>query len=269
MSTAEGAKGIIRDGLIAYWDAANYLSNPAIPSSGFNFLSGSDYEWIDMIGNNRLYNSSSTVTLTTANTPSTPYNLGGIFKSLETAALTLTNKPLTGSLASPTFSSLTFEIWMRITDSNGLTSFMANNSYGFNRYNNPPTPPVSYLNFFVYDTSSNVINANASESYGRYPTLLANTPPVHVVGTYDGQTARIYTNGTLSPNSSSFASPNTLIRNSATGSATWRFWYEGGAVASRGYVYVIRVYNRALSDQEVQQNYLSQAGRFLGYNINP
>jgi hypothetical protein len=267
MSTAEGAKGIIRDGLIAYWDAANYLSNPTASSTITSFLSGSNYEWIDMIGDNRLYNSSSTAVLQTANTLSN-FHLGGIWKETESSNLTLTNKPLTGSLASPTFSSLTFEVWMKITDTNGNSSFVHNGDYGFTIY---PGTGTSYLQFYVEDTTGAQISANASESYGAYPRpgLLLTNPSVHAVGTYDGQTVRIYTNGVLSPASQSFASPNTLIRNSATGSNTWRFWAQGGAIGSRGYMYILRVYNRALSDQEVQQNYLSQAGRFLGYNINP
>lgn len=260
-----GTRQIIRDGLIAYWDAANYLSNPTA-SGGLStaVTLPTNYEWIDMIEGNKLYVSGGTGTLATATTAAN-YNLGGIFKNVQGSTVTLTNRAITGSL-NTNLPAVTYEVWMRITDSSGFTGYSSVGSdYGFRIYQTAPTN--SYLSFFAFNTSNQVISASAID-YGPYP---ATSKIVHAVGTYDGQTARIYTNGDLSQYSQSFASPSNL-RNNASSTDQWYFWRAINNIStytSQGYFYIVRIYNRALSDQEVKQNYLSQAGRFLGYNINP
>lgn len=259
-----GTRQIIRDGLIAYWDAANYLSNPTA-SGGLPIAVTlpTDYEWIDMIEGNRLYVSGGTGTLATATTAAN-YNLGGIFKSAQGSTVTLTNRAITGSL-NTNLSAVTYEVWMRITDTSGFTGYSSVGSdYGFKIYQTAASN--SYLSFFAFNTSNQQISASAID-YGPYPNV---STVVHAVGTYDGQTARMYTNGNLSQYSQSFASLSSL-RNNASSANQWIFWgaINSSAFLSQGYFYIVRIYNRALSNQEVQQNYLSQAGRFLGYNVTP
>jgi hypothetical protein len=155
---------------------------------------------------------------------------------------------------------------MRITDSAGYSGYCSVGSdYGFKVYQT--TLSNSYLSFFAYNTSNQEISASAID-YGQYP---ASSTAVHAVGTYDGQTARIYTNGNLSQYSQSFGSVSNL-RNNASSQNQWNFWAavnNTSTYRSQGYFYIVRIYNRALSQQEVQQNYLAQSGRFLRYNINP
>lgn len=92
----------------------------------------------------------------------------------------------------------------------------------------------------------------------------------HVVGTYDNFFTRIYLNGNLQ-NSTSFSSANVALNNLVNGenAGIGCFFSGQGNVSSpqrygsfNGNISIIRHYNRALSSQEVLQNYNSTKGRY-------
>jgi hypothetical protein len=81
---------------------------------------------------------------------------------------------------------------------------------------------------------------------------LLTTQPTHLVHTYDGQVERLYINGKLNPvmvpGVGSFANwlASHPLNIGNEGDST-RPWF--------GTIYQAAVYNRALSDAEIQQNY--------------
>lgn len=76
----------------------------------------------------------------------------------------------------------------------------------------------------------------------------------HVVGTWDGTTQRLYKNNVLSLSS---AQTGTLV----TGSST-SYMLSLETESLNGYMPIARIYNRALSAAEIQQNFNAQKARF-------
>ena len=77
----------------------------------------------------------------------------------------------------------------------------------------------------------------------------------HIVGTYDGSTARIYINGSLDTSGST--SRNTNTSNWQIGRSAWGGNYHNGKISN------IKIYNRALTAAEVLQNYNALKGRYI------
>lgn len=87
-------------------------------------------------------------------------------------------------------------------------------------------------------------------------TILANTW-YYILGTYNGQTASIYVNGILSN------SNNVVLSIDSVGNSFLIGRYPfGGSRNFTGNISNIQIYNRALSDSEVLQNYNALRGRF-------
>ena len=83
--------------------------------------------------------------------------------------------------------------------------------------------------------------------------IVANTW-YHVVGTYDGTTARIYLNGEAVASGSRTAGSNSVpFRIGAS---------PRGANYNNGDIARAFIYSRALSASEIQQNYIALKGRF-------
>lgn len=76
----------------------------------------------------------------------------------------------------------------------------------------------------------------------------------HIVTTYDGTNLLLYINGTLQGNSTSTGS--------LTNTSTLLNLGSRGTESSRGRLAYSRIYSRALSVQEIQQNYNSTRSRF-------
>lgn len=77
------------------------------------------------------------------------------------------------------------------------------------------------------------------------------------VGTYDGSTIKLYINGVLQPGSLSYvATPTT----SAGGIRVGRRWDNAEYI--NGKINVAKIYNRALTDAEVEINFNALRGRF-------
>jgi hypothetical protein len=105
-------------------------------------------------------------------------------------------------------------------------------------------------------------NTTSYEAHTYIPIVIGND--VHITYTWDGQntTARAYKNGVLENttiNSSFKWSPRSYGVNARVGTSTqggWGYYWPGE-------IYNVKVYNRALTSQEIQQNYNSQKSRFI------
>jgi len=86
--------------------------------------------------------------------------------------------------------------------------------------------------------------------------------PTHTAGTYDGSTLKLYANGVLKQSQSITATPSAggngfyLMRTPGSIAATQYYWKY-----MRGYLSVVRLYNRALSADELLQNYNAEYSR--------
>jgi hypothetical protein len=95
---------------------------------------------------------------------------------------------------------------------------------------------------------------------GSADVIVARDTWYHAVGTWNGSTARLYINGSLS------SSLNILL----SGNFEPAVWFVGstqalsGSVGNRfqGDVANLKIYNGALTDSEVQQNFNALRGRF-------
>ena len=85
----------------------------------------------------------------------------------------------------------------------------------------------------------------------------ASFPITNFVGTYNGENLKLYENGTLIQTGSSYT---TNISNSSTNLEIGRG--GGGSYNWSGNIAQTQIYNRALTPQEIQQNYNATKGRF-------
>ena len=89
------------------------------------------------------------------------------------------------------------------------------------------------------------------------PLTTVSNSPFQTVATYDGTSVRVYVNGsgsTLSTSTVDITNTTTSFRLGSRGSGSGNFF--------NGDIYVGRIYNRALSDSEILQNFNTQKSRF-------
>ena len=230
-ASTELAPAIVDSGLLLYLDGSNY--------------SGSGTTWSNLATSGASYNA------TLFNTPTYSSSNGGYFSFLDTSAQYAT-APNLGSQ-----SRWTLETWTRTTASltGKVTSIIAN------QYND-----ITSLNFSL-GTNYNLTNYNLSVGYfdGAWRTLTGITPQlntwVHYIGTYDGTTIKLYVNGALVDSFNYSGTPTSggevrIARRWDNIIATSNFY--------KGDIGVVRIYNRALTSNEVTSNYNAQSTRFLG-----
>ena len=86
----------------------------------------------------------------------------------------------------------------------------------------------------------------------------------HVIATYDGTTEKIYVNGVLVDQISVSGSITAPVENTVVSIGSNPVGSEIGTALYKGYVYSAKIYNRALTEEEVLQNYEYEQER---YNI--
>ena len=87
---------------------------------------------------------------------------------------------------------------------------------------------------------------------------VVNGQPVHIVGSWDGSTKRIYINGVLKD---SVSKTGNLVITSA-GAAIGRFGGTSTGYYFGGDIYKVSVYNRGLTGAEILQNFAAHRGRY-------
>lgn len=138
--------------------------------------------------------------------------------------------------------------------------------------NNIPQDGMTQTLFARTNTSTGTFNIvkNTSSFYnfqirtstdgglGVLSDSIATTNWTHLVGVYDGSTVRMYVNGILqnsiTPGVGVLNTGGTLTYNIARNTTTFQFW--------NGQIQLIRLYNRGISNAEVQQNFNATRGRF-------
>ena len=230
---------LITNGLVLYLDASNASSYP-----------GTGTTWTDLSGNNN------NGTLT--NGPTYTSSFGGSIVFDGTNDSVVTNTAVDNTLNTCTFSA-----WIRrtnLTNQVGIFNSYTTGDSGFGF--DSSYAGVGTINFsYIYLNGGNYIgrytNANA---------ILANNW-YHVVGTWDGTFAssgfKIYVNGVRSDSTSETGGSVTAYAQSGyamrIGSSYWSNAERG---FFNGNIAQTLIYNRALSESEVLQNYNATRAKF-------
>ena len=142
------------------------------------------------------------------------------------------------------YSQITLEAWARRNDTNNFRSLIG-------KYRGDPPQTESYEILFNniagirFHVTTSSIDFNNSTTTGIW---------YHVVGTYDGTTARIYLNGEAVASGARTAGENTVpFRIGAS---------PRGANYMNGNISSAKIYNKALTASEIQQNFIATRSRF-------
>ena len=143
------------------------------------------------------------------------------------------------------YSNITLEAWARRPDINATYRSL------IGKYRGDPAQTESYELLF---NNSAGIRFHVTASPIDYNSAIVANTWYHVVGTYDGTTARIYLNGEAVASGSRTAGSNSVpFRIGAS---------PRGANYNNGDIARAFIYSRALSASEIQQNYIALKGRF-------
>jgi hypothetical protein len=227
---------IITQNLVLCLDAANTKSYP-----------GSGTTWTDLSGNGN--------NGTLVNTPT--YNSSGYFDFdyLQSENVTFSSS---SSLQFLNRSPYTLEAWVYPTRNPGASNWTGI----FDRESNPGGGRDGYNIYFLGSAST-----NTTFSTERFVAGSASAPSItlnesvsvnswsHIVGTYDGTTLSLYRNGNL------VGTPGTSTGNITNTSKSLTIGVRGGQYFG-GRISNSKIYNRALTAQEIQQNYNALRSRF-------
>jgi len=226
MALAHGPKPIVTDGLVLALDAADRNSYP-----------GSGTTWTDLSGNGN------NGTLT--NGPTFDSGNGGsiVFDGTNDHVTFTSNPSLTDQI--------TIEVWVKLNSTSAGTGWICGRESSYR---------------ILY--SSNVFAwVCATDNNGWYTTGTAisassvapHTNTYQVVVTYDGSNNKIYVNGTLRTTGSSISgnikdvNPYYIMRDGSS---------DANIDYGKGNLYSHKLYNRALTASEIQQNFNALRGRF-------
>ena len=226
---ADGGENIVRDGLVLYLDAK--YSYPGATGTNPDV-----YTWYDMSGNENHGELKNGVGYNSANGGSIVFDGTDDYLSL----------PINSSI-SP--SQVTIEAWVYHTNASQSVSFIG--GYG-------DTGVQGYWlgkNGGNWSFSTGLGGTTYNQLVG--PAYASNTI-IHLVGTFDGSTQRLYANGALF---ASFAMSGNISYSGVTpyigqtqGLTATRYW--------TGNIFAYRIYNRALSAAEISQNFNAARSRY-------
>jgi len=219
----------VTDGLVLCLDAGNTKSYP-----------GTGTTWTDISRNG---NDGSLI-----NTPGyTSDNGGGITFNGTDERGTFTT-PITST------SNQTYEVW-----TNAIASPSANDGFAYILHNNSADSTVgnSYLHIGIEPTQQYVAAFN-----GRYTVIdsgvtASNSNIVQIVLTWDGATQKMYVNSVLKDSEVLTETPQNLSTTTSFGD-----YRDLSYRPIQGNIYSIKIYNKALSAAEVEQNFNALRGRF-------
>ena len=232
---------IVKDGLVLHLDAGNPASYP-----------GTGTTWTDLSGNGN--NGSLTPSIGGPNFSSSS---GGSF-SFNHTDLDYVSFSSSSSLQFLNRLSYTLEAWVYPTRNPGR-----NNWTGiFDRESNSGSGRDGYNLYFLGSDGTDTYfftERFTSGSYNAVPVTLNQSESVnnwhHVVGTYDGTTLSLYRNGSL------VGTPKTTTGDVTNTSKSLTIGVRGGQYFG-GNISNAKIYTRALTPAEIQQNFNATRGRF-------
>jgi len=220
---------VVTDGLMVYLDAANPRS-----------YSGAGNTWYDLRGNRNF---------TLQNTPSFIANSAG-----GSIGFTAANSQYATASSLSTMVNWTVEVWLFHTGvSTGAYPAIICEALGGGN-----------INFALFNPNYSVSNFQLQTGYYAgnvwYWTdnyNIAQNNWYHIIGSYDGSNIKLYVNSVLQLTTASSTTPSS----SNSGIYLMRRWdsadYYGGRLST------VKIYNRALTAQEVLQNYNATKMRYL------
>ena len=228
MATSFAFKPIVTDGLVLCLDAGNTKSYP-----------GSGSSWIDLTSNGN------TGTLT--NGPTFSRDGGGSIVFATDDYVLLPNGLLSGT------GNFTVNQWIKWTSG----------TYGALFGNYPiGNLQVAYGTNLIYVYLGSTSGTSCYLGTSPFSTTLPQftTNPVMVTAQRSSNTLLLYLNGVLQKTGSTTDSVGTSSSQFRIGTNTNN---TGIIEAFNGHIYSTQVYNRALSDQEILQNYNATKNRFI------
>lgn len=230
-----------------------YVGYPTNGTTGFRYITGIQLEEssypsplvegtrsatqsvLDLTGNNVMTVSNLT------------YNANGSFSfNNSSSVITIPNT----TVLNPT-TGLTIEAWVKFNGDSDDFIFEkgdVNTQYSL----------FSHSTDIVFRTYHAADGAYHTQNPAKSTVGVTNGVPVHIVGSWDGATKRIYINGVLKD---SVAKAGALITRT-TGAAIGRFGGTTTGYYFGGDIYKVAVYNRGLSATEIAQNFNALRGRY-------
>ena len=225
--------GIVRDGLILNLDSAKRDSYPGSGTIWYD-LSGNNYN--GMLTNSPAYNSSNGGSII----------FDGVDDRVVSPSLQITN-------------AITISFWMKTTTTANLNAIICRDETGSNRFWNIiyRGTTLRYLDFVVWHIDGSFTELISTSS------VLDDGIWKNIVCTFDGTTStnnfKIYINGTFDKQSTpnGIGVKTNLTTNLTLGSLTnGNGWFFNGSLSQ------VLIYNKYLSDTEIQQNFNSVKSRY-------
>ena len=226
---------IVTDGLVLCLDAADRNSYP-----------GSGTSWLDLSGNSNNGTLTNSLTFNNSNGGSFVFNEGN-------------DKVIVPYSSSLNPSNVTISVWFKRNSTVNYSHFASLPAF----YGSWGNPYNSYGIEFIGTTDQPSLVLGFSDNTFSYTTAPASASTVvglwvNVVGTYNGSFSKIYVNGQL-------MTSNTQTKTLFTTSANFVLGAETEGTSSYplvGNIAQVSVYNKALSADEIRQNYNATKGRF-------
>lgn len=214
--------GVITNGLVGYWDAANRKSYP-----------GSGTVWNDLSGNG---NNLDLTGVTFANNLFSFTSSSDTYANITTPSSTL--KPSSGA---------TIGAFIYSTYVSGQQIIIDYQSSGYSGYIMQIYNSALTVNF-AYDVNTKDVNSSK---------ILNSNTWYYAMATYDGSYIKIYVNGVLNDNVSATGTITYPSGPFRIGKRSLNDNYKFS-----GYIASPMIYNRALSAAEISQNYNALRGRY-------
>ena len=152
-------------------------------------------------------------------------------------------------------SNQTYEIW-----TNAVASASSADEFAYILHNNSvsSTTGDSYLTIGIKQTQQYYAALNGAYATMSSEVTASNLNIVQITLTWDGATQKMYMNGDLKDLEALSTTPQNFSTTTSFGdyaSSTYRM--------IQGNIYSIKIYNRALSATEIQQNYNALKGRYI------
>ena len=219
---------IVTDGLVFYVDAGNSKSYP-----------GSGTTWSDLVGG---------VNGTLTNGPTHNSGNGGYFEFDGTNQYYEIGQSMISGLAA-----FSLEVWVKLDQTNSPMNVMyhewhiGDNAVLFRVQSNT-------MQFYVRksDDSGNI--------GGSFDSFSDTTNWNHIVGTWDGTTLKVHVNGTAM--STTYTGTGS-VRTTTTNNAFVGYYGNPPVYDLNGKISKLAIYNKALSTDEITQNYNALKNRFV------